>query len=331
MSTTAKLFLGIILCWAPWQLAAQQLSTFNGWQGQEFIYNPAMTALDRRAQVNAHYEQEWSGFNDAPSTVQLSGQLAVNKQAMSLGAFLDVEELLPLRQNTIGFAYAYHLNGYGRGSSGQRLFVKRTRSMLSIGFSASMQQLFLDPGQLTVNDVDDQALPLGEATLTSPNFNAGVFFSGAPGGPAGMSYGFLGVAFRQILSDRLPLRDGVEESGLLDRSMHSNFTLGYHYETESLILRPLLWIDMAANAPSETQLSLQSEIRRKLIAGISYNLSQTLGIRLGYILPQDELGQRRLRIGAQGVFNLGSATAVRGLGYSAFIAYDFGRRADRLN
>lgn len=331
MRTTPHLPLLLLLLLGATSVAAQQLGAFNGWRGQEFLFNPAMTAPDRRAQANAHYEQEWSGFNDAPTTIQLSGQFAVNKQPMSLGAFLEVEQLLPLRQNTIGFAYAYHLNGYGRGSSGQRLFLKRSRSMLSIGFSASMQQLFLDPAQLVVNDEGDQGLPIGEATLTSPNFNAGVLFSGAPGGAEGLSYGFIGLAFRQLLSNRLPLRAGVEESGLLDRSMHGNITLGYHYESEQLVLRPILWVDIAANAPSETQLSIQSEIRKKVIAGLSYNLSQTLGIRLGYILPQDEIGSRRLRIGAQGVFNMGSATAVRGLGYSAFFAYEFGSRADRLN
>lgn len=311
-------------------LHAQQMTAFSGWRGQEFRYNPSMTSTDRIGRIHAVYQQEWSGFEDAPKTIQLGGQLAVKNQPFSIGAFLEVDQVLPLRQNTLGFTYAYHLGGYGRGlRRGRRTYIKRTRGQLSIGLSANFQQIFLDPTQLVISDGGDQALPAGEVGLTTPNFDAGFMYKTATTGPLKQSYAFLGAAYRQILSQRLPLKPNAEITGLLNRQSHANFVLGYQYASSELRLHSQIWVSIADNAPGETQLSVDALLKNRLHAAFSYRLSQTLALRFGYVLPQGDSGEKRVRVGLQGVFNLGTGTAVRGLGYSFFMAYEFGRSTEQ--
>lgn len=313
-------------------LSAQQITAFSGWRGQEFRYNPAMTATDRLGRVHALYQQEWSGFEDSPQTIQLGGQLSIDKQPFSIGAFLELDELLPLRQNTLGLTYAYHLGGYGYGSRrGRRNYRKRTRAQLSIGIGANFQQIFVDPTQLVISDAGDQALPSGEARLNVPNFDAGLLYSTAPGGPNGQSYGFIGAGFRQIMSQRLPLKPDAEVSGLLNRKPHANVVAGYQFLSDDLLLRTQLWLAIADNAPGESQLSVDALLKRRISAAFSYRLSQTLALRFGYVLPQGNSDDKNIRVGVQGVFNLGSGTAVRGLGYTFFMAYEFGDNAEVSN
>ncbi|MEM6878052.1 MAG: type IX secretion system membrane protein PorP/SprF [Bacteroidota bacterium] len=308
------------------------MTAFSGWRGQEFRYNPGMTSTDRQGRVYALYQQEWSGFEDAPLTIQLGGQLPVKNQPFSLGAYLEIDHVLPLRQNTLGFTYAYHLGGYGRGlRGGNRTFLKRTRAQLSLGVGASFQQIFLDPTQLVLTDAGDQALPAAEVGLNVPIFDAGLLYSSVPGGPLDQSYAFVGLGFRQIMSQRLELRPDAELSGLLNRSPHGNIVVGYQFLDENLLVRSQLWISLADNAPGETQLSVDALLNNSLSAAFSYRLSQTLALRFGYVLPQGDDGTKNIKLGLQGVFNLGAGTAVRGLGYSFFIAYEFGNNSEVSN
>lgn len=318
--------LGVLMA-LPTLGGAQQLPTASPFRTDQFLFNPAMTAADRQASVSALHNQQWLGFNDAPSTTSINGQFAWKGQPITLGAFLTNDELLPLTQNTLGITYAYHLGGYGRGASGgnRNFSGPRKRGQLSIGMLVALQQTTLDPSNLLVNDQDDLLLPNGEEAISNPTIGFGVQYATRPGGPGGRSYGYLGFAFQQILSETLAgFARGSDEFGGLLRVSHSNFSIGYHHESDGFILKPSLWVDIAENSPATTQLSFTAERIRSYWAGLTYNINQTATLQLGYILAQPN-SSNALRLGVLGSFNLGSTVADRGLGYAAYLGYVFGR------
>lgn len=322
----ARMIVLIMLLLVAGVVRSQQLPASSPFSGDHYLFNPAMTAFDREASISARHQTEWLGFTDAPTTTFLTGEVAIKKQPLSVGAFLVNDEFLPLRQTTVGATYAYHLGGWGRGMSrGKRSFSgRRKRGQLSIGLSTAWQQTTAESGALVVNDNDDGALPLGSDPFAGFVVGMGVHYASRPGGIDDRSYGYIGLGYRQLFSSVEDVSGSATTTFAgLSRVAHGNFTLGYQYFNGNFFLRPSIWIDLAENSPASTRIDVEMERLNAYWAGLSYNINQTVSVRLGYSLPFGTSNQ--LKLGVLGSFNLSSEVSQRGLSYSAYVGYVFGR------
>lgn len=300
-------------------LNAQQLPIHNSFDATGFIWNPGMTAFDNEWEVGVAHHQSWVGFEDAPQSTAIYGQYPFEKENSSIGGFLVLDEIKPIRNNIIGLSYAYKLN-LGPRSNRRKTNAPRTNAQLSIGLMLAMHQIFIKGGDFTIQHANDPLEPTGELNELTPNIGAGVFYASALGGTSGKSYFYAGLGSNQLIPKDLLVKEG-DLVGNLRRAFHGNATVGYRSVGDLFTIEPSLWFNFASENVFNSQLNLKVEYSKAFWAAIHYNLNQTLAIQLGYKLPGMFSDDGQLRIGVLGDFNLGSFGAERGLGYGFYIAY----------
>lgn len=301
-------------------LAAQQLPARSPFVPNNFLWNPAMTAIEDFWEIGVTHQQEWVGFEDAPQTTTIYGQYPFQKQNFSLGGFLALDEIKPVRNNTLALTYAYKLN---LGPRRRRRSGPRKNAQLSLGLMLAMQQVFIDGADYIVRDVGDPLQPVGELNEFVPNVGLGVFFASRPAGRQDGSFFFAGAGTNQILPQDITFRETLP-SGNLERAFHGNATLGYRSVGKSLVIEPSLWLNYAGENISNSQFNLHIENPKAFWGGLSYSLNQTLAVQLGYLLPGGFTDDDSIRIGVLGSFNMGGFGPSRGLGYGFYLAYRTG-------
>lgn len=301
-------------------LEAQQLPARSPFIPNNFIWNPAMTAVEDFWELGVTHQQEWVGFEDAPQTTTIYGQYPFQKQNFSLGGFLALDEIEPVRNNTLAITYAYKLSF---GPRRRRRSGPRREAQLSLGLMLAMQQIFIDGGDYLVRDVGDPLQPVGELNEFVPNVGLGVFFASKPTGPKDKSFFYAGAGTNQILPQDVAFRETLP-SGNLERAFHGNATVGYRSAGNALTIEPSLWLNLAGKNISNSQFNLHLEKEQAFWGGLSYSLNQTLAIQAGYVLPGGFTDDDTIRLGLLGSFNMGSFGASRGLGYGFYLAYRTG-------
>lgn len=303
-------------------LCGQQLPVMaNFYFGDQAISNPAMTASQDVASISVRYQEEWLGFEDAPSTAVVMAQAPLRKQSLSLGGFFMQESQLPLNQTMAGFTYAYHIGKRRRTKSS-----RRTNGQLSIGLLTAWQQTQINLNNLVLSNAADQSLMAIESNANAAILGAGLYYLSRPGGIKGKSYLFLGAGANQLLVSSNNNNEFINSTTFdgIERVVHSSFVLGYQYFTGQYVVRPSICLDQATHSPGIARLEVQAELPDAYWGAFTYSINQTLAFRFGFILGQED--GNSLRLGMQGVFNVGSSTVQRGLGYSAFAAYVFSRK-----
>lgn len=300
-------------------LSAQQLPIRNAFGATGFLWNPAMTAFDNEWEAGLSHHQSWVGFDDAPQSTAIYGQYPFEKQAASIGGFLLLDEIKPIRNNVIGLTYAYKLN-FGSKGNRRKSRSPRQNGQLSIGVMLAIHQFFVRGGDFTVQHTDDPLEPIGELNEFSSNIGAGVFYASRLAGKNSKSYFYAGLGSNQLIPRDLLVKEG-ELVGNLRQIFHANASLGYRSVGDQFIIEPSVWFNLGAKNILNTQLNLKFEHTKAFWASIHYSLNQTLGIQIGYKLPGTFGDDSQLLIGVLGDFNLGSFGAERGLGYGFYIAY----------
>jgi len=319
-SKTTGLLTAIILFFfltKGFDLKAQQLPARSPFDATGFLWNPAMTAFEHQWEAGVAHHQEWVGFEDAPQTTAIYGQYPFQKQSTSIGGFLLLDEIKPIRNNMIALTYAYKL---GFGSKRRKKTGPRKEAQLSIGLMLAMNQVFIQGADYIVQDPNDPLQPVGELNELTPNIGTGVFFASKPAGQYNGSYFFAGIGTNQLLAKDLFVQDG-DLAGNLRRSFHSNASIGYHSVGNQLTIEPSFWFNTAGANILNSQFNLKFEHTKAFWAALHYSLNQTLGVQLGYKLPGSFGQEGQLRIGIHSSFNMGGFGAERGLGYGFYLAY----------
>lgn len=302
-------------------LSAQQLPARSPFAANNFLWNPAMTAVDDYWEAGVTHQQEWVGFDASPQTTNVFGAYPFQKQNCSLGGYLQLDEIAPLTNNTLAISYAYHLEFASRRA--RRRKGPRKEAQISLGLMLAMQQTFLDGSEFIVRDEDDPLEPIGELNKFAPNVGFGVFFASRPTGPKDKSYFYAGAATNQLLPQDVTLSNTVP-TGNLKRAFHGNATIGYRSWGNSVVVEPSLWLNLAGKNISNSQFNLTIEKPEAFWGGISYSFNQTMGIQVGYSLRGGFTKDDVMRIGVLGSFNMGSFGPQRGMGYGFYLAYRTG-------
>ena len=293
-------------------LSAQQLPERNTFEGNGFIWNPAMTAVRNYWELGATYKQQWMGFEDAPSSAFVSFQYPFLDKNMSAGVFIIHDNTHPLKFNSINFNYNYQLP--------LNLF-KDDR--LSIGINGSLGEYHISSDRIVVSDAADLFLPNEEMTSMVPNASVGLFYVSEVERFYNNGF-YVGLSANQLLGrDLIFDADGTSPLNL-QRQLHANAIVGVSFlALPDLLVEPSLWLNYSENNVTDFNLGVLVEKENTFWAGMAFSNSQQFSLQAGVILTDGFFKDGALRIGTLANYNMGTLGQDLGFGYEFYVAYRF--------
>lgn len=309
MNNYKSLILGTLFFSLTQLLNAQQLPKAETFSSSNFVWNPAMTGLGDYWQIGTIFKRQWMGFNDAPTSANLNFQFPIEKQNMAIGSYILHDRVNPLRYNSIGFTYAYHLN----------LGILK-KDVLSLGIMGNLSEINLAGNTAVVNDYTDALLPERGSSKMIPNVGVGVYYQSYKGDPFKKDYFYLGFSSNQLLKNSIVFDTDTSDIQL-SRVFHGNALLGYHFVKGRLSLEPVIWTNFTSAKLSHTMISLKLEQQNTFWTGLSYALDNTFALQVGAIIDDKFLSSGVLRVGTQATYNVGRLGQYQDFGYEFFMAY----------
>lgn len=309
MKNLKSLVLGTIIFFSINTLSAQQLPQAESFNSTNFVWNPAMTGIQDYWQIGTVFKRQWMGFKDAPSSANLNFQYPLQDKNMAIGTYLQHDRVNPLRFNSIGFTYAYHLS-----------FGRRRKDVLSMGIMANLSEINLAGNTAVVNDFGDALLPESGSSPLIPNVGIGLYYQSYKGGAFEKEYFFLGAASNQLLKNNLEF-DTDTSNIQLARVFHGNGLMGYHFLRGRFSIDPVLWTNFTSSKLSHTLLSVKIEQENTFWTTVSFSLDKTIALQIGAIVSNKWIKTGTIRIGTQATYNVGELGQYQDFGYEFFLAY----------
>jgi len=291
----------------PFGLVAQQLPYTSAFSSNHFAWNPAMTAAWSSIETQAIYQQEWLGFQEAPTTISAGIQYPMLNQNMSLGAQLTRDQTGPFQQTGVSLMYAYQLK-------------LSYHDRLAIGMMVNRSQFRFDATNLLAFDLDDTTIGDGEGLSSKTNIGIGVYYTSVHPDELDDPYLFAGLSAMQAIPGDL-FFSTLNETANFDRSLHGFGLIGYHIAQDFGFLEPSLQVLYVPNNITHLQGNLLYEMYDTFWAGLSIDSAFRVGLQLGFIIPN--IGDGALRIGSMGSYNVSSRGADQGLSIQALIGYQY--------
>jgi len=293
------------------QLFSQQLPDRSNFEGNSFVWNPAMTAVRTYWELGATYKQQWLGFQDAPRTAIVSFQYPFVDTNMSAGVFITHDNTHPIQFNSISFTYNYQLP--------LNLF-KDDR--LSIGIMGSMGEFSIDSDRIMVGDAADVLLPNDEVSSLIPNAGFGIFYISEKERFYNNGF-YIGIGSNQLLSNDLIFdTDGTPLN--LRRDIHANGIVGFTFlAAQDLLIEPSVWVDYASKNVTNINFGILLEKQDAFWGGLNFSLSQEFSLQAGLILKEGFFKDGIMRIGTKASYNMGTLGMDLGFGYEFYVAYRF--------
>ncbi len=289
---------------------AQQLPYWSAFSDRGFIWNPAMTASWDYLEVGLNYRQQWLGFDNAPRTSSLSGQVPLVNNNMSFGGFFMNDQVGNLTTNTIALTYAYRFR-LGIASDDQ----------LSIGILGIANQFRFTNRDLIINDLDDNLLQEEEGSKMIPNVGAGLYYCTSSGEYFDQSHFFFGVSVSEILPKELIFTE-INQTADFQRPMQASATIGARFVPNyNFYFEPSLLVNHSFDGITHFALNLRMELVEKGWIGGMLSSDSTIGLQGGILLSNFSDGI--LKIGGLGAYNMGKLGKFHGLGFEVFVAYQF--------
>ena len=289
---------------------AQQLPYWSAFSDRGFIWNPAMTASWDYLEVGLNYRQQWLGFDNAPRTASLSGQVPLINNNMSFGGFFMNDQLGNLTTNTIALTYAYRFR-LGISSDDQ----------LSIGILGIANQFRFTNRDLIINDLDDNLLQEGEDSKMIPNVGAGIYYCTSSGEYFDQSHFYFGLSVSEILPKEL-IFTNLNQIANFQRPMQASAIIGARFVPNyDFYFDPALMVNHSFDGITHFALNLRMELVEKGWIGGILSSDSTIGLQGGILL--NNFSDGTLKIGGLGTYNMGKLGKFHGLGFEVFVAYQF--------
>lgn len=151
---------------------AQQDPQFSQHFLNQVIFNPACNGMDNALSATAQFRSQWVGIDGHPVSQNISIHSPVPILHGGLGIILLNEQEGAMRNTFLSLGYAY--------------IVKTKAGNFSLGVSGGVAQVNVDGSKLLAPDGDysngidhnDNILPIVPVSGLSPDFSAGIYFTG---------------------------------------------------------------------------------------------------------------------------------------------------------
>ncbi len=239
---------------------AQQLHRRTQFIFNTYLVNPAVVGTKTYSPIMASYRNQWTGFDNAPTTYTLSGHTQ-----------------LP---NKIGIGgIAYHDNTGGAISrtgvelTGSYHIDLNNQDAISFGLSGVVSQYKFDNTDLVVFDPNDEALIGGMESHVNFDANFGMLVFGP-------NY-FFGLSIPQLIQTQLKLEsNGTPKDNRNAR--HFYFMGSYkYYITEDIDLQPSALVKFVVASPVQFDVNAKVTYKDMIFAGLTYRHKDAVAFMAG--------------------------------------------------
>jgi len=273
---------------------AQSDALYSQYMFNQFTVNPAYAGSRDALSTVFLYRNQWTGVDDAPSTINFSAHSPFHKKNVALGMNVMVDEIGPTSIQSIAGTYAYHL--------------KTNYGDFSMGLRSGIISLSSDESKL--NFYNDQYESNGLINLIIPNFDFGLYFF--------TDLFYAGASVSHILEDRLILNNN--QNTLLNFELQrylSVATGGVYVINNNLLYKPSLMVKYVPGFPINFDLNSSFLFSKTLWAGFSYRSTQNLVLLLEWNISD------QLRGGYSYDLDLSPLRTSRSGSHELFIGFDF--------
>lgn len=229
----------------------------------KLLINPACAGGDESLTVSFLHKDRWTGVKGAPSTSVFSGHSPVNNR-VGLGLSVVNDQMGGLNQKGLYGAYAYR--------------IKSPEHIFTMGLQAGFTSYRYRP--LFLRDENDPVFEGAEASLTEPDFGAGLYYE--------TKKLYAGFSIPQLMKfgKNEPISFSLQRRSYI-------FHAGYSLElSEAFILNPTALIYLKKRHKPEINLNANLLIDKTAWVGVIYRNLNNLGflgkfqvnpqIRIGY-------------------------------------------------
>lgn len=238
---------------------AQQLGRRTQFLTNTYLVNPAVAGTKPYTPIMASYRNQWTGFDQAPTTYTLSGHTSLPNKLGVGGVFF---------RDDAGGA----ITNTGMELTGTYKVDLNNEDAVSFGLSAVVGQYRFDNSALTVLDENDPAI-LGNVeseTAFDANFGMMVY---------GKNY-FFGASVPQLLQTKLNLEGFLPDDN--QRVRHYMFMGSYlYYLNEDISIQPSALVKFTATSPVQFDFYVRTLYQDSFWASVSYRNNDAVCFGLG--------------------------------------------------
>ena len=167
-------------------LTGQQLPQRNALSSIDFIWNPAMTSFDDISSISIAHQQQWVGFDHAPTTSLVGFQLSIQEEKMSAGG--------ALLKDKFGLINAYRFVG---------TYSYKLLPQLALGLSLDVGQYQFQGDRIISSSFNDPLLFNEQQNNSQYNVGLGIFYTTLANSYSNKNHFFFGLSFNQLLPNDL--------------------------------------------------------------------------------------------------------------------------------
>jgi len=262
----------VIVTLATQSLKAQQLPLYSQYMLNGFLMNPAQAGSVDYRPLRLTARQQWTGIDDAPSTVAISGHSMLKNNKVGVGGYIYNDKFGPVSQTGIQASFAYHLN------------LNKNNSKLAFGLAVSAAQYSMDQRNfnLQVSDPTDQSVTGAKESSFIPDANFGMYLYNG-------KY-FVGLSAAQLVQWKINV--GTEGNNQLVR--HYFVTAGYKFDLEKTIkgleFEPSILVKATESSPIQFDVNTKLYYKRNYWLGVSYRHQDAVIAMIGFKINQYFIG-----------------------------------------
>jgi type IX secretion system PorP/SprF family membrane protein len=259
---------------------AQDEGVFNHYILNPVLINPAFSGQDNKHYLFAHYRQQWSGVEGAPTTYALSYNGQINEN-IGIGAYGFSEKVAALERQRGQLSYAYHFN--------------ERHWKAGVGFSTEFHRIKLDPS--VIDGSRNSFYEIGDI-LAEDAINGFSFFDATFGANFVLNEKFfVGLSTPNLIRARLGTfgRDSDRRTTTFRQIL---LYTGYKFKTSGISIEPSLQTRRVLNAPFEVDFNCKAGfLEDKLILAGTYRPgpSGMLSLMVGTRQPTFPITRRPMK------------------------------------
>ena len=242
-------------------LNAQQDAQFSQNMFNKLANNPGYTGSNQAIEAIGLFRSQWTGFEGAPQTTNLSIHAPIELLRGGLGLSIFSDQEAAYNNTNINLSYAYQAELAG--------------GQLGIGLSFGMYQSGLDGSQLNPSQSGDNTIPTSEVTGSTLDVGAGIYFN--------TQDVYFGLSSLHLTEPSIDVSDG----SIKQLKQHYFLIAGSYHELSSLMsLNPSIYLKSDG---SSSQLDINTNViyNNKFWGGLSYRLDDGIVVIAGLELIQD--------------------------------------------
>jgi type IX secretion system PorP/SprF family membrane protein len=291
-------------------LFGQQLPYRSPLGSTDFMYNPGLTAVEDFMEFGAFHRQQWLGFNGAPSTSQAFIHVPVIYRKLSIGGFLQHDQIGPFTTNSLALTYAYKTK-----------LGLRDDDQISFGLSSSYQQYTYSASKAVVADGGDPLATEDFRNVGRFNAGFGIVYTSNARFDYDDTWFYFGLAANQLIQSKIPLLSNT--LGNFNRVLAGNAFFGFRKPFNYSYLEPSVWVHFSQPNLMSYSLNLTYEIEDAFWTGVSYGSTGQASAQAGFILKDGFLQDGKLRIGLLGSYNVLRLANSNSFGVECVLGYRF--------